>query len=272
MRYVSRMNDNDTSALRLLYLFSVAFVIAVISAGCVTGLGLIDGRGDGRSASKRSVARRTEEIALAGGEQLSDVQQRIVDAAHRVEGRRNLVFEEKRFSWDCSGVILALYYLAGVDLEDEFSRYPGNGVARLYQIAKHYNLLYDTRTPAPGDVIFWDNTYDRNGDGQWNDPLSHAGVVVSVSEQGTIQYIHHNYRRGIIVESMNLYHPDRHTSDDGQQLYNSPMRLQRDRHILPEAWLASHLYRDSAMLYLLPDHSRLASGGPDTKLQQLLLP
>ncbi|TVR32421.1 MAG: CHAP domain-containing protein [Spirochaetaceae bacterium] len=260
MRYANRMNDNETSTLRWLHLFSVALVIVVVSAGCVTGV--IDGRGDRRTASGRSGARRTEEMVLSGGERLSDVQQRIVDAAHHVEGRRNLVFEGKRFSWDCSGVILALYYLAGVDLEDEFSRYPGNGVARLYQIAKHYNLLYDTRTPAPGDVIFWDNTYDRNGDGQWNDPLSHAGVVVNVSEQGTIQYIHHNYRRGIIVESMNLYHPDRHTSDDGKRLYNAPMRMQRDRHILPEAWLASHLYRVSAMLYLLPDQSRLASGGP----------
>ncbi len=94
MRYVNRMNDNETSTLRWLYLFSLALVIVVVSAGCVTGL--IDGRGDRRTASGRSGARRTEEIVLAGGERLSDVQRRIVDAAHHIEGRRNLVFEGKR--------------------------------------------------------------------------------------------------------------------------------------------------------------------------------
>ena len=105
--------------------------------------------------------------------------------------------------------------------------------------------------PRPGDLLFWDNTFDRSRNGRWGDQLTHVAIVVGVDEHGTISFLHHNYRRGIVVETMNLRHPDVHTTEtaNGTVILNAPMRMRRDRHIQPESWLASHLYRDAAELY-----------------------
>jgi hypothetical protein len=36
-----------------------------------------------------------------------------------------------------------------------------------------------------GDIIFWDNTWDRNGNKRFgDDPLTHAGIVISIDEDG----------------------------------------------------------------------------------------
>ncbi len=180
---------------------------------------------------------------------LSPVQQRVVDSAKSLVGARTLRINGRRFRYDCTGTILAAYYGAGIDLEAEFSAYTGNGVARLFKLAAAHELVYSGDSPRPGDVIFWDNTYDRNGDGTWNDPLTHAGVVIRTYEDGSVEYVHHNYREGIVVARMSLASPDLHQS--GALLVNSPMRMNSHRYINPSRWLASHLYRSAGMLYEL---------------------
>jgi hypothetical protein len=154
---------------------------------------------------------------------------------------------ERRFRADCSGTILAIYYAAGIDLAPEFQQESGNGVQRLYAIAEDRHLAYRPELPRPGDVVFWDNTYDRNGDGLWNDELTHAGVVVDVRPDGTIQYVHYHYRRGIVLEHMNLLTPDVHLS--GSRTVNSPMRMRDPGGERPDLWLSAHLYRGAGMLY-----------------------
>jgi cell wall-associated NlpC family hydrolase len=174
---------------------------------------------------------------------------RVADSARSFVGRTRLVVGTKRFNYDCSGTILAIYYDAGIDLLPEFNTQSGNGVRRLYGIAAEHRLVYEPKLPQAGDVIFWDNTYDRNGDSLWNDELTHAGIVISTSEDGQVEYVHHNYSRGIIIERMNLLKPDDHT--DVNEVVNSPMRMRSHRHLNPRAWLASHLYRAAGRLYQL---------------------
>lgn len=187
--------------------------------------------------------------ARAASGSAAQVQRDIVEAAYSLVGRRSLVVGGERFSADCTGTVLAAYYAAGIDLRDHFSRFTGNGVTRLYKMGEHYNLMHAPRQPQPGDVIFWDNTYDRNRDGRFNDPLTHNGVVVEVKPNGQIEYVHYNYARGVVVEKLNLNRPDTH--EDRGTLVNSPMRMRRDRHIKPDAWLASHLFRAFAGLHRL---------------------
>jgi hypothetical protein len=101
----------------------------------------------------------------------------------------------------------------------------------------------ENRLPLPGDLVFWDNTYDRNGNGRWDDDLTHAGIVVSVDDDGTIHYVHHNYRRGIVVEQMNLRAPDDTTRNSAMRMRGSP-----DGNGL---WLSSHLFRDAGSPYMI---------------------
>lgn len=179
--------------------------------------------------------------------QLSETQVRLLSGAEEVLGARRLVYNGRSYPLDCTGVVQAIYARAGIDLQTPLNSYRGNGVARLNAYLQDQGFLYSTALPAPGDLIFWDNTYDRNGDGLWNDLLTHVGMVVAVDEAGNIDYIHHNYRRGIVLARMNLLKPD--TVAEGDIRVNSAMRM-RDGQVHP-LWLSSHLYRELGRGYLL---------------------
>ncbi|THB64218.1 MAG: hypothetical protein D6B26_05150, partial [Spirochaetaceae bacterium] len=109
---------------------------------------------------------------------------------------------------DCTGAVLATYWGAGIDLAGASAGYPGrNGVAKLYAFLLDSGFIVDGDYPLPGDLIFWDNTYDYNENGLPDDGLTHVGMVVTVASNGDIEYLHHNYRRGIVLEKMNLREP-----------------------------------------------------------------
>ncbi|MFO8065805.1 MAG: CHAP domain-containing protein [Spirochaetia bacterium] len=226
----------------------VAFFFAILIVGCATtSRGPFASPSDSSPSGSQHVD--SPEPAPVEEQRLGATQKQVVDAAEDLVGRQNLEINGRRFPFDCTGTILAAYYAAGIDLQAEFDRYTGNGVARLYKLSEDADLVYKQDTPRPGDVIFWDNTYDRNGDGRWNDSLTHAGIVIRGYEDGSVDYVHHDYNRGVVVARMNIDEPDVHTSDD--TLVNSPMRMRRDRHIKPSQWLAGHLYRSGAELYRL---------------------
>lgn len=241
------MVRSRTSLNRLLRLGLTAGATALILSGCATIAGLPFHGGPPGAGGATGAAPQHAPSTEVRTEELTGVQQQVVESARNLVGRRNLRVNGRRFNYDCTGTILAAYYGAGIDLQAEFGRYTGNGVARLFKLAADRNLIYTGIEPSPGDVIFWDNTYDRNGDGAWNDQLTHAGVVIRTYEDGSLDYVHHNYREGIVVARMSLAAPDVHRS--GEALINSPMRMRSHRHLNPSQWLSSHLYRSSGMLY-----------------------
>ncbi|MFP4112916.1 MAG: CHAP domain-containing protein [Spirochaetota bacterium] len=175
-------------------------------------------------------------------------QERIVRAAHEILRTQDFVVDGYRYSYDCTGTILAIYAMAGIRLVDLFPNYAGNGVRRLYGIADDYELLYHTELPQPGDLIFWDNTYDKNGDTQWNDWLTHVGLVLSVDSDGTIEYLHHHYTEGVVTARMNLTNPQTYMTSDGV-IVNSPMRMRSHRYLNPDEWLSSQLYRELGAMH-----------------------
>ena len=195
----------------------------------------------GRPQTVNPAARGSEEI-----------RRKLAEGGRYVMGKRELIIRGKRFNMDCTGTILAIYYYAGIDLARDFNKHTGNGVTRLYKSLEAQGLLYDTRYPVTGDIIFWDNTYDRNEDGQWNYPLTHVGMVMSVSAEGDVEYVHLNYRRGIITENMNLRQPQIHQRmEKGQmRIVNSPIRMKQAGRSHPENWLSGQLFRIFGMGYL----------------------
>ena len=179
-------------------------------------------------------------------EAVSPMQQKLIDSARWALGKNSLRVNNRQFNLDCTGVVLAIYYRSGIDLAENFSRYQGGGVQRLYAYMDELDLLYRTDYPQPGDLLFWDDTYDHNGDGKINDELTHVGMVVSTDSQGNIRYIHHNYRKGIILAKMNFLQPD-------DLNVNDPMRARNAEEGHAPRWLSSHLLREEARAYKVPN-------------------
>ena len=179
------------------------------------------------------------------------IQKKLVEGSYHFVGATRLIVDGREYKRDCTGTVLAIYAYAGIDLTKDFNLYSGNGVQRLYHTLDSEKLLYNTRVPQPGDIIFWDNTYDRNEDRKWNDPFTHVGMVVIVSDSGEVHYVHFNYRKGVVLEKMNLNDPDTYTKvvDGVSLVVNSPMRMSSQN--WTDKWLASHLYRIFGMGYLL---------------------
>lgn len=186
----------------------------------------------------------SEKDVSANSPNLTDTQRKLVEGSHWALGKSKLNVNGKVFNLDCSGTVMAIYYYAGIDLSRDFNKYSGGGTSRIYQYLDDKNLLYETKMPVPGDIIFWDNTYDYNGDGLRNDVLTHMGIVVEVAGDGTVTYLHEHYKKGIILESMNLKFPE---DTDA----NSAMRMKGTG--MEGGWLSSHLFRELAMGYILEE-------------------
>ena len=190
-------------------------------------------------------------LKIANSQKLSKTQQLLVEKAHQIIGVEELFVNNRSFSMDCSGTVMAIYWYAGIDLAEAFPSYTGGGTERIYKYLRDKDLLYKTELPKPGDIIFWDNTFDKNDNGKPDDYLTHMGMVVSIDNKGNIDYIHENYRKGIILAKMNLYKPDDYYEIiDGEKIIlNDPMRMRGS----PDSkdWLSSQLYTDFGMGYLL---------------------
>lgn len=176
---------------------------------------------------------------------LSERQQKLVEAAYWAQGRGNLSNNGKDFVLDCSGVVSALYWYAGIDLQSCYPAYTGNGVTRIYRWLEEEQLLYRPDEPQPGDIIFWDNSYDKNGNGVADDVLTHIGMVVTVDENGLVTYVHHDYISGVIFARM--YPPD-----PSDRNLNSGMRIQSLGPTPDGGMTAGDLYRNAGRGWELP--------------------
>lgn len=137
----------------------------------------------------------------------------VARAAAEVVGQDSVKVRGVRYRKDCSGVARAIYAMAGLQLGGRALRRDENDVSILYRWMKESGSVHRDR-PQVGDLVFFDNTYDRNRDGKTNDPLSHVGIVEKILADGTVVYVHH-VSGGILRYRMNLAHP-RVRRDDAQ--------------------------------------------------------
>ena len=173
------------------------------------------------------------------------VKDKLVEAADWMEGRTSLNINGRSFGLDCTGIVLAAYWYAGIDLARDFGRYSGNGVRRLYYYLDDQNLLYNTDLPSPGDIIFWDNTWDANENGEADDTHTHVGMMVSLNrDTGAGTYLHYNYSRGIVIENINLLDKDNGAA-------NSPMRMRSLPKVDGYRYLSSQLVHELGRGYEL---------------------
>ena len=142
----------------------------------------------------------------------------IVRSAATLVGETTITSEGRRIRYDCAGVMRAIFLKHGIDLyAGGVDDSDANGVRLIYNHVRRYGTLHRTQTPRPGDLIFFDNTWDFNGDGRLNDPLTHVGIVERVDADGTVTFIS-RVASAIERYRMNLKYPHVHKTKDGRIL------------------------------------------------------
>jgi hypothetical protein len=144
-------------------------------------------------------------------------QQAVVRTAASLVGARTVEVNGRRIAYDCAGVTRAIYLKHGIDLYENTDESQANGVRLIYHHVRRHGRIHQGPVVRAGDLVFFDNTWDYNGDGAVNDPLTHVGVVELVEADGTVVFIS---RVAGAVERyrMNLAYPHVHQTDDGRIL------------------------------------------------------
>lgn len=142
----------------------------------------------------------------------------IVQSAARLVGARTITSQGKQIAYDCAGVARAVYLEHGIDLYRATNRERNaNGVRLIHNHVDQHGVLHRGPDVMPGDLVFFDNTWDFNGDGEANDPLTHIGIVEEVESDGTVVFIS-RVASAIERYRMNLEQPHIHRTGDGRVL------------------------------------------------------
>ena len=168
-------------------------------------------------------------------------QQAIVRTAVRLVGAKTIESNGRRITYDCAGVTRAIYLAHGIDLyEDSVEDGATNGVRLIYNHLRKYGRLHRGPIVRAGDLVFFDNTWDSNGDGRNNDPLTHVGIVEMVEPDGTIVFIS-RVAGAIERYRMNVAQPHLHRAADGRVL-NDYMRRKHWRDHEETSYLTGELF------------------------------
>ena len=155
-----------------------------------------------------------------------DLQARLAVRARSYLGRRGpFRAQGQRFGSDCSGFVEAVYAAEGISLRELMQRAAPEergGVKAAWYAARANGWVFGPPDwPAPGDLVFWNDTYDRNRNGRADDRFTHLGIVEYVQD-GTIYFLHRGWR-GVSRGVMTPDRPYEATGADGRPL-NSPLR------------------------------------------------
>ncbi len=156
------------------------------------------------SASKSPPKKKTAEPRVPSiGQRIAKVAAYTLD--HWPNGFRN----------DCSGFVEATLHRVGIPLRGSTEMF--------WDAADRLGWLHRERYPRPGDLAFFDYTYDRNRNGRYDDELSHLAIVLEVRRDGTIVLAHAGTRAGRSRFVMNLVSPHDRVNKTGSPI-NDPLR------------------------------------------------
>jgi hypothetical protein len=147
---------------------------------------------------------------------------KIASRASRLVGVKNLRTVDKKVPDDCTGVARHAYTSVGIDVMAGTPVPGANGVTHIYRYARQRGALHK-KQPRPGDLVFFRETHDRNGDGRRNDGLTHVGVVESVSRSGLVTFVHRG-SKGVARARMFLAEPGVHTLPGRKDVLNDYLR------------------------------------------------
>ena len=114
----------------------------------------------------------------------------IVRTAAKLVGAKTIESNGRRIAYDCAGITRAVFLKHGIDLYDGEASDPyANGVQIIHSHIEQQGTFHQGPVARPGDLVFFNNTWDYNGDDKVNDPLTHVGIVERQESDGTVVFI-----------------------------------------------------------------------------------
>ena len=155
-------------------------------------------------------------------------------------GQAKVVVDGKTWRSDCSGFVRGVLTQVGLNVvepQDEGE----SGTELFYRAIERRGGIHDEDIPEPGDLVFFSDTYDRNGNGRLDDDFTHVGMVESVSDDGTIYFLH--YIGGAVrIGRMNLLRAHVHADTETGSILNDYLRRRRRGDSAKVKYLASELW------------------------------
>jgi probable lipoprotein NlpC len=174
-----------------------------------------------------------------------DLPERLASRAASLVGRTgSFAVGDARFQGDCIGFVEAVYQAEGVPLRALMARTaPGerSGVAAAYRVFDSYGILFGGggAWPAPGDLVFFHDTYDRNRNGRVDDAFTHIGIVEGVSD-GRVTFLHRG-GEAVARATLDLVQPTVARGADGT-VVNSYLRAKPSGPVPGTQGLAGELF------------------------------
>lgn len=150
---------------------------------------------------------------------------------------------------DAARYVAATYELNGVQLPETAHR----NIPKLYRRCRESDATFQSREPAAGDLAFFHNVKDANGDGRNNDWYTYVALVENIDSSGTVTLL--GYRDGEVRKfRMDLSKPDKQTGPTGDVI-NTKLRPERSDDPPYTQYLAGELF--AGYCGLLGDKSEL---------------
>lgn len=211
-------------------MFLIGFIVAIATlVGCATSM---------KDRAQRPPVRGQ---ACCQSVEASSRRAAIVHTASKLVGATVIQVDGKRIAYDCAGVTRAIFLEHGIDLYDGSSPDPkANGVRLIHHHISRHGKFHQGPAVRPGDLVFFDNTWDYNRDGIINDPLTHVGIVERQDPDGTVIFIS-RVAGAIERYHMNLALPHSHKTAEGRILNDYIRRKDLD-HPFDAAYLTGELF------------------------------
>jgi cell wall-associated NlpC family hydrolase len=149
---------------------------------------------------------------------------RVVQRVRALVGLDSLATADPTVTDDCAGLVRTGYRAAGVELRGD-GRPGENAVTALHRLSQTRGALH-RHTPQPGDLVFFRETYDRDGDRKRDDGLTHIGVVEAAGADGTVSFVHRT-NTGVRRSRLNLRQPALRASASGEVLNDYLRRAEK---------------------------------------------
>jgi cell wall-associated NlpC family hydrolase len=147
---------------------------------------------------------------------------KVLDQGISLLGQTKVRVGRKPFRNDCSGFVTACFSTVGAELIEPLVTGPSSS-GMMFKTLKKQRRVHNRKRPLPGDLAFFHNTHDRNGNGLRDDQFTHVALVERVDDDGTIILLH--FLSGEIRrDRVNRFHRNKARDPDSGKVWNSYLR------------------------------------------------